>query len=181
LREIVLLAPSSVLSSEEAGLVTRFVVGALLLSHSARTDVRVIIFFDGERCVSFEGNSMKNVRPDEQSLSGILRTGLRRIVGAGGGRVMQGINAYSKPFKEYLKEVKHTKLFYGGAGGKVTNLPSDFVAVFQYPGMSRLMEDELCRQGFLSMHLSERTLFPDQAVVVLNNVVDRMKAKVIRA
>ena len=173
MREIVLLAPSSVLSSEEAGIVTRFVVGALLLSHGARTDVRVVVFFDGEKCVSFEGNSMKNVRPDEQSLSGILRAGLRRILGVRGGRVMQGINAYSKPFGEYLKEAKRTKLFYAGAGGKVTNFPSDFIAVFQYPCMSRQMEDELCKQGFSPMRLSGRTLSPDQAVVVLNNVVDR--------
>ncbi|MDD1764777.1 MAG: hypothetical protein LUQ46_02075 [Candidatus Methanomethyliaceae archaeon] len=173
MREIVLLAPSSVLSSEESGIVTRFVVGALLLSHGARTDVRVIVFFDGEKCVSFEGNSMKNVRPDEQSLSGILRAGLRKIVGASGGRVMQGINVYSKPLEEHLKEVKRTKLFYAGAGGKVTDFPPDFIAIFQYPSMSRQMEDDLRKHGFSPMHLSERTLSPDQAVVILNNIVDR--------
>lgn len=173
MREIVLLTPSSALLSEEGGIVTRFVVGALLLSHGARTDVRVIVFFDGEKCVSFEGNSMRNVRPDEQSLSGILRAGLKRLGGAGSGRVMQGINAYSKPFEEYMKEARHTKLFYGGAGGKVTNFNSDFVAVFQYPTMSRQREDELRRHGFSPMRLSERTLSPDQAVIILNNRVDR--------
>jgi len=178
LREIVLLAPSSSLSSEEGGIVTRFVVGALLLSHGTRTDVRVIVFFDSEKCVSFEGNSMRNVRPDEQSLSGILRAGLKRLGGAGSGRVMQGINAHLKPFEEYLKEARHARLFYGGAGGKVTNFNSDFVAVFQYPSMSRQMEDDLCRHGFLPMHLSERVLSPDQAVVVLNNTVDRRKTTI---
>lgn len=168
-----LLTPSSALLSEEAGLITRFVVGALLLSHGARTDVRVIVLFDGEKCVSFEGNSMRNVRPDEQSLSGILRAGLKRLGGAGSGRVMQGINAYSRPFEEYLKEARRTRFFYGGAGGKATNFSSDFVAVFQYPIMSRQMEDELRRHGFSPVRLSERALSADQAVVVLNNMVDR--------
>ncbi|MDD1766442.1 MAG: hypothetical protein LUQ00_00810, partial [Candidatus Methanomethyliaceae archaeon] len=59
------------------------------------------------------------------------------------------------------------------AGGKVTNFSSDFIAVFQYPSMSRQMEDDLCKHGFSPMHLSERTLSSDQAVVVLNNIVDR--------
>jgi tRNA pseudouridine-54 N-methylase len=132
-----------------------------------------MIFFDNEKCVSFEGKSMKNVRPDEQSLSGILKAGLRRIDRAHGGRVMQGINSYSIYFDDYVKEAKGTKFFYAGAEGKVATFSPDFVAVFQYPSMERQMQDNLYKHGFSTVRLSDRTLPPDQAVIILNNAVDR--------
>jgi len=173
LRDIALLASSSAISSDEAGFITRFVVGALLISHGARRDVRVTVFFDGSRCVSFEGRSMKNVRPDEQSLSGILKAGLKKIDERGSGRVMQGINAYTKKFEEYLDGVRSMKIFYGGAGGRDVSLEDDFTAVFQHPEMSREVESLLISRGFTPVRLSRSPLPPDQAVVMLSNRADR--------
>jgi tRNA pseudouridine-54 N-methylase len=173
LRELALLAPSSAISSDETGFVTRFVVGALLVSHGARRDVRVTIFFDGSRCVSFEGGSMRNVRPDEQSLSGILKAGLKKIDGRGSGRVMQGINAYTKKLDDYLDDIRSMKVFYRGAGGKDVSLEEDFTAVFQHPEISREVESLLISRGFIPVRLSRGTIPPDQAVVMLNNRADR--------
>lgn len=175
MREIVLLAPSSTILSDEAGFVTRFVVGALLVSHGARRDVKVNVFFDGSKCVSFEGKSMRNVRPDEQSLSGILKAGLKKIDGRGSGRVMQGINAYTKKFENYMDGVKSMKIFYKGAGGRDLSLEDDFTAVFQHPKMSGEVESLLNSRGFIPIRLSRGPLPPDQAVVMLSNRADRRR------
>ena len=192
MREIALLAPSSVLSSGEAGVVTRFVVGALLLSHGARSDVRAILLFDGGNCVSFEGCSMRNVRPDEQSLLGIIRAGQKRLqdpmkvgkrgvdrgqAGAVGHierrRIMQGINAFNLPLQDYVENAKGTKVFYGGGGGRTVDLHQDFTAFFQYPALDRELQQTLCRNGFVPVRLGGCQLAPDQASVVLNNLADR--------
>jgi tRNA pseudouridine-54 N-methylase len=175
LREIALLAPSSAISSDEAGFVTRFVVGALLVSHGARRDVRVMVFFDGSRCISFDGGSMRNVRPDEQSLSGILKAGLKKIDGRGSCRVMQGINAYTEKFEEYLDGVRSMKIFYRGAGGRDVSLEDDFTAVFQHPEMSEEVERLLISRGFTPVRLGRGPLPPDQAVVMLSNRADRRR------
>lgn len=173
MREIALLAPSSAIYSDEAGFVARFVVGALLISHGARRDVKVIVFFDGSRCISFEGGSMRNVRPDEQSLSGILKAGLKKIDGRGSGRIMQGINAYTKKFDDYLDSARSMKIFYRGTGGRDMSLEDDFTAVFQYPEMSGEVESLLISRRFTPVRLSRNPLPPDQAVVMLSNRADR--------
>lgn len=181
MREIALLAPSSVLSSDEAGAVSRFIVGALLLSHGARRDVRAMLFFDGGSCISFEGGSMRNVRPDEQSLLGIIRAGLKRLQdprreGAGGRRVMQGINAFSTSLEDYVKDAKGMKVFYSGAGGRTVELRQDFTAFFQYPELDGDVRKMLSKNGFVPVRLGSCQVAQDQAVVLLNNLADRAEA-----
>ncbi len=173
MRHIVLLAPSAAISAREAGLVCRFVVGALLLSHGVRRDVRLDLCFDEEKCISFDGNSMRNVRPDEQSLSGILKAGLRRLDQSGEGRVMQGINAYISTIEELLTASKGTKLYYSGKGGTTTNLSGGFTAFFQFPALEEAVAGELQKIGYKAIGLGKCLLSPDQAVVVLNNHADR--------
>ncbi|MEM4214492.1 MAG: hypothetical protein QXZ28_04820 [Candidatus Methanomethylicaceae archaeon] len=167
MREFALLVPSKIISSEEFGIVTRFVVGGMLLSHGVRPDARLHIIFDESICITFDGKSMRNVRPDEQSLSGILRAGFER----GAGRVMAGIFAKRIDLGEFLKSPRGAKLYYSGAYGRVEDFPKDFFVVFSYPNLRT--EERLCKAGFLSVNLGKRDLFPDQAVVVLNNKVDR--------
>lgn len=176
LRRIILLAPSESISSEDVGYISRFVVGALLLSHGARRDVRLDLVFDGEKCIGFDGASMKNVRPDEQSLSGILRAGLRRLRDRGEGRIMQGINTKLNPLEELLEEARGSRLYFGATGGRSSTFESDFTAFFQYPHLDGEVEGELQRKGFEGMGLGRCPMRPDQAVVMLNNATDRRLA-----
>ncbi len=161
------MVPSKILRSEELGIATRFVVGAMLLSHGVRPDARTHIIFDGKICITFEGKSMRNVRPDEQSLAGILRAGFER----GEGRVMRGIFAKRIDIDEFFGGVRGARLYYSGAYGRVEDLPQEFFAVFGYPNLG--IEDRLTKIGFLPVNLGRVELLPDQAVVVLNNRVDR--------
>ncbi|MCX8182284.1 MAG: hypothetical protein N3D12_04125 [Candidatus Methanomethyliaceae archaeon] len=167
MREFALLVPSKIISSEELGIVTRFVVGSMLLSHGVRPDSRAHIIFDEKICITFDGKSMRNVRPDEQSLAGILRAGLER----GAGRVMMGISAKRIDIDEFLSGVRGAKIYYSGAYGRVEDVPQDFFSVFGYPNLG--IKESLCKSGFLSVNLGSVDLLPDQAVVVLNNRVDR--------
>jgi len=172
-RDFVLLAPSSAMATEAVGTITRFLVGSLLLSHGVRPDVRASIIFDGDHCVSFDGGSMRNVRPDEQSLSGIIRAGLRRAEPGPKSRVMQGIHAYVSPFLEEAKGAKGVRFYYRSRGGRVPDLSTDFTAFFQVPSLARDVEEALAKEGFLGSNLGFEATAPDQAVVLLNNRVDR--------
>lgn len=167
-----LLAPSSELISGRGGGISRFVVAGLLVSHGARTDAKASVIFDGERCVAFEGWRMRNVRPDEQSLSGILRAGIKKA--EYGGRVMQGITASRKTLMEAIEGWgrKGGRYYYAGMHGKVSAVGSDFLALFEYPEMQKSTEEVLCSHGFERLKLGRRDLFPDQAAVVLHNLVD---------
>jgi tRNA pseudouridine-54 N-methylase len=156
---------------------SRFVVGALLLSHGVRRDVRLDLAFDGEGRISFDGGSMRNVRPDEQSLSGILRAGLRRLRERGGGRIMQGINTDHIPVEDLLDGAKGARLYFAGTGGKSPVPGDDFCAFFQLPSLEDGTEGMLTRRGFRSVSMGRCQLSPDQAVVVLNNRADRILAR----
>ncbi len=177
MRHMVLLAPSGAVSSADAGHISRFVVGALLLSHGARRDVRLDLVFDGKMCISFDGASMRNVRPDEQSLSGILRAGLRRLRERSGGRIMQGINTHSPTLAELLDGAKGERFYFGERGGRSPGLGGDFCAVFQFPRLEEEIGEAMRKMGFQSVGMGKCRFFPDQAVVVLNNRADRVRVR----
>lgn len=170
MRESVLIVPSKFLNTDDIGVVTRFVVGAMLLSHGVRADARAHIIFDREKCITFDGKSMRNVRPDEQSLSGILRAGIERAGSRTGTKVMKGISARKIELEHFLSEGKGAKLYYAGPYGRVEEVPKDFFVVFGYPKLE--LEEALSRAGFMPLNLGKATLLPDQAVVVLNNRLD---------
>jgi tRNA pseudouridine-54 N-methylase len=138
--------------------------------------VRLDLVFNGEKCISFDGGSMRNVRPDEQSLVGILRAGLRRLRDRGEGRIMQGINTYVSTLEALLEGAKGMKLYFGGGGGKCVGFSDDFCVLFQFPCLEGQTEGKLMRMGFQSINLGRCQLSPDQAVVVLNNRADRAHA-----
>ena len=142
----------------------------MLLSHGVRPDARAHIIFDGDRCITFEGKSMRNVRPDEQSLSGILREGIERARSGTGTRVMRGISARRIELEHFLSEGKGAKFYYGGPYGRAEEVPKDFFVVFGYPKLE--IEEVLMRAGFTPLNLGKAMLLPDQAVVVLNNRLD---------
>jgi len=172
LREFILLAPTSALSASSAGTLTRFLVGALLLSHGARRDVKASLLL-GDVLISFEGGCMRNVRPDEQSLSGVLRAGLRRA-GIRPARIMSGISARHAGLEELIEgRGGRGKLYYKGGGGRAVSPGTDFVAVFEYPVLGAGTEAALSKRGFSPVRLCGKELLPDQAAVMLNNIADR--------
>ncbi|MCS7097435.1 MAG: hypothetical protein NZ922_00405 [Candidatus Methanomethyliaceae archaeon] len=166
MREYSLFVPSNIINSNEIGIVTRFVVGAMMLSHEIRRDVRVNIVFNARFCITFNGKSMRNVRPDESSLSGILRAGLSRR-----GRVLPGVVIREVNIEKFLSEAKGAKLFYSERIGRIQEVPEDFFIIFQYPKLE--IEEILLKMNFSPIKLGKRNYFPDQAAVILNNRLDR--------
>ncbi|MDI9644594.1 MAG: hypothetical protein QFX35_05185 [Candidatus Verstraetearchaeota archaeon] len=152
-------------------MLTRFIVGALLLSHGTRKDVRASILFDDARLVSFEGWSMRNVRPDEQSLSGILIAGLRRVEDKGFSRVLPGVTARESSIIEITE--KHDKKYYYKGPGCTYGLSGDFLVVLAISQRDGMCEDGLRKDGFDAIRVGSRPVTPDQAAVLINNLVDR--------
>lgn len=167
MREFSLLIPSKIIYSEEVGIATRFIVGSLMLSHEIRRDSKVNIIIDREICITFNGKTMRNVRPDESSLSGIIKAGLRKI----GKKVLPGVMVSRINLEDFLNRVKATKLYYSERAGKIQDTPNEFFIIFQYPKLE--IEELLLKMNFSSIKLSKKSLFPDQAVVILNNKLDR--------
>jgi tRNA pseudouridine-54 N-methylase len=171
LRNFLLLARKADLSVH-GGLLTRFVAGALLLSHGTRKDVWAAVLFDDEVLVSFEGWGMRNVRPDEQSLSGILRAGLRRGEEGGRTRILQGVIAKRARIEELAPRLQGKKYFFEGPGS-THGIGSEISVVFGCRGVEAEVADGLRRSGFEPLRLGVRKMTADQAAVIVNNVVDR--------
>ncbi|MEM0232378.1 MAG: hypothetical protein QXG78_04680, partial [Candidatus Methanomethyliaceae archaeon] len=144
-----------------------FIVGSLMLSHEIRRDSKVNIIIDKEICITFNGKVMRNVRPDESSLSGIIKAGLRKI----GKKVLPGVIVKRINLEDFFNKVKVNKLYYSEKIGKIQDISNEFFIVFQYPKLE--IEELLLRMNFLPIKLSKKSLFPDQAVVILNNKLDR--------
>ncbi len=171
MRSFMLLARKTDLASNR-GLLTRFIAGSLLLSHGTRKDVWAAVLFDDEVLVSFEGWAMRTVRPDEQSLSGILRAGLRRVEEGGKHRVLQGVSAKRADIADLAPRLPGRKFFFDGPGS-THGIGSDISVVFWCKGIEHDVLEWLKRSGFEPLRLGARRLTADQAAVILNNAIDR--------
>ncbi|MEJ5292981.1 MAG: hypothetical protein WHS82_05205 [Candidatus Methanosuratincola sp.] len=173
MRSFLLLAKKTDLSSHR-GLLTRFIAGALLLSHGTRKDVWAAILFDGEVLVSFEGWGMRNVRPDEQSLSGILRAGLRKGEERGKARVLQGVTAKRAGIEELAPKLPGKKYFFEGRGS-THGIRGEIAVVFGCRGIEGEFAERLRGLSFEPLRLGAREVPVDQAAVIVNNAIDRLQ------
>ena len=171
MRSFILLARKTDLASNR-GLLTRFIAGSLLLSHGTRKDVWAAVLFDDEVLVSFEGWAMRNVRLDEQSLSGILRAGLRRAEEGKKPRVLQGVSAKRADIADLAPRLPGRRFFFDGPGS-THGIGADISVVFCCKGIDHGVSDWLKSSGFDPLRLGARRLTADQAAVIVNNAIDR--------
>ncbi|MBC7127280.1 MAG: hypothetical protein ABC595_04665 [Candidatus Methanosuratincola petrocarbonis] len=174
MRSFLLLARKGDLAAHR-GMLTRFIAGALLLSHGTRKDVWAAVLFDDEVMVSFEGWAMRNVRPDEQSLSGILRAGLRRGEEGGKSRILKGVTAKRTRLAELAPKLPGKRFFFDGPGS-THGVEADISAVFWCKGIEFEVSEVLRRAGFEPLRLGARKVTSDQAAVIVNNAVDRSQS-----
>ncbi len=153
---------------------TRFIVGTILLSHGTRKDVWAGVLFDDEMLISFEGWGMRNVRPDEQSLSGILRAGLRKGEGEEGGRarILQGVTVKRSRLSDLALKLPGKKYYFEGPGC-THGIGPEISVVFTCGGASGGLAELLGRSGFEPLRIGAREVPVDQAAVILNNALDR--------
>lgn len=89
MREFVIVAHEAPLDSEfelddlpgagRVDLLVRCVGAALFTSHDIRRQSRVHLVLRDEVTVTFDGGTIRNARPDERSLAGLLRSALDRV------------------------------------------------------------------------------------------------------
>ncbi|MCC6012951.1 MAG: hypothetical protein LM593_01105 [Candidatus Verstraetearchaeota archaeon] len=170
LRRFILLTFSKFVNSDERGIITRFIVGAMMLSHNLRRDVNTYIIFDNNICIAFEGKSMRNVRPDEKSILGILKSGLLRINSKKLSRILPGVIVKRIIIEDFLNEIPSPKFFYSFTHGKIEKLGEDFSIIFSYP---KIENEDILLKNCIPFKIGKTELFPDQAVVIINNKIDR--------
>jgi len=90
LRRVIVVAHSGSLADalrDSLPLLTATVSAALLVSHGVRRDAALHMWFGGDSsCLTFLGERVKQLRPDEQSLGGVLRKARLRLERLGGPR-----------------------------------------------------------------------------------------------
>jgi tRNA pseudouridine-54 N-methylase len=170
LRRFFLLTSSKFINYDEIGIITRFIVGAMMLSHNLRKDVCTYIIFDNKVCIIFEGKSMKNVRPDEKSILGILKSGLLRIDSKKESRILPGVIARKIIVEDFLNNLPSPKFFYSSTYGKTEKLGENFSIIFGYPKIENLC---ILLKNFVPFKIGKTDLYPDQLVVIINNKIDK--------
>lgn len=88
-------------------LLCRCVSAALFTSHAIRTDTRVHLVIQDAVTISIDGKTVRNARPDERSLAGLLQTALESVSEAIGHQPTEpapGIRVRTRGFDATLQD-----------------------------------------------------------------------------
>ncbi|RLE51554.1 MAG: hypothetical protein DRJ33_05715 [Candidatus Methanomethylicota archaeon] len=174
MKTIIVHASKALLASPNRGLLSRSISASLLLSHSVRSDVKLEVFIDDVR-ISFVSQKMRNIRPDEQSLLGVINKAVR-IAGSKPRKVFEGVYVRHEDIASFAASIKHgDKLFYDDLEGSLLNIHevrTPFSIVFTLSEPIKL-RDLLSKQGFKRVKLGSSKLHVDQVIAVLNILLDR--------
>jgi tRNA (pseudouridine54-N1)-methyltransferase len=93
--------------SGRADLIARCVSSALWLSHSVRREAVIRIFFSkNKRAVSFYGNKIKRISPDERNIASWIKKAL-----ASDKKVNPGIETQKTDFKNFIEKLEKRKIY----------------------------------------------------------------------
>lgn len=175
MRSIVLLTRSlQNAEPSKRGLITRGIVAASFLSHDVRRDVDVYLVTTDNLVLHFDTRKMRNIRPDEQSLWGVLRKSLKKPPGRS---VMIGVKRLPMgPFKA-LRSIARgaTMMIYDPSRHfEPVQQTKDIIVVF--PVDIKAWEAvEMCQSAGVKVKLFNHSpipLLPDQAIAALNILLD---------
>lgn len=171
---LVVYAPLSILNTALKGVLSRCVTSSLLLSHEVRRDVDLNVFV-GDVRINFDAEEMRNIRPDEQSLLGVVSKAIR-VANTTGAKVFKGVRAKKEDLATFLADIKCAeKIFYDAEFGRsvepgdVTGVECAFFAIKDLDKFKR----ELVESNFKPVRFGKHKLHADQAIVLFNNFRDR--------
>jgi len=195
MREFILLASRAkttadidLLNLKEAGridLVCRAVSSALWTSDHLRTDTIIHIVLNGPsnppKIISFFGDKLKNVDPDEISIAKFIILALKK------GRnlnlneeidVSEGIKVSKKSFEKLLKEKSHNQLIYLHEKGndiRKIKFKEDVVFILgDNLGLPKKTEKFLKNLNAEKISLGKISLFASHCIVIVQNELDRL-------
>ena len=161
-------------------LLCRCVGAALFLSHGIRDDVRVHLVLQDECTVSFDSASLRNARPDERTLAGLVRSALDSAADAVGHRPVEsspGVTVATRGLEPTLADVARRRtvvhLHEDGDPLPATDPPEDPVFVLSdhrdfTDAETALLDDVADRRVSLGPH----PIHADHATAVAHNYLD---------
>lgn len=166
-------------------LVCRTVSNALWLSNDLRRDTAVHVVMTGPndppKIVSFYGESLRGLEPDEKSIATAIRSALKAGLKLNlneEAEVSPGIKVAKKAFETLLKEkAKDSQLVYLHHKGKdvrgfefkenVTFILGDYI------GIPKNTQKLIKRLGAEEMSLGPKILFASHCSIIIHNELDR--------
>lgn len=159
--------------------VARCVPAALLVSHGVRADSELVTLHLGPptppKALRFRGRDLRSLSPDERSVAGILEKALgARTTGPVWQPGAPGVDVAVMPLDELLGEGPLVVLDEAGVDVASAALPAD--ATFVIGDHLGFTDDERAlfqKRGALRVSVGPISLHADQAIIVLQNTLDR--------
>ncbi|MFB6121109.1 MAG: tRNA (pseudouridine(54)-N(1))-methyltransferase TrmY [Halobacteriaceae archaeon] len=161
-------------------LLCRCVGAGLFLSHGIRDDARVHLVLQDARTVTFDGADLRNARPDERTLAGLVRSALDAAEDAVGHRAVEsspGVTVSKRGLKPTLEDVARRRtvvhLHEDGDPLPATDPPAD--PVFVLSDHRDFTDDEMALlddAGDRRVSLGPKAIHADHATAVAHNYLD---------
>jgi len=160
---------------------SRCISSSFMISHGLRENVLLFFYFLSEKTIiRFLGNRLRQIRPDEQSLYGIIKKIIRFVESdRKKGRLHTGILAYRGNLHNFLRLDKQTYILVEDNKGidirklKISK-PSRVIYIVSLSYLDFNTIKKMVRgNNILRVKTSIESLFPDNLIVLVNNELDR--------
>lgn len=163
-----------------ADLLLRCVGAALFTSHDIRTDTRVHLVLQDRVTVTFDGETIRNARPDERSLGGLLRSALDSLEDAIGHQPAEpaaGVAVRRRGFEPTLealaREGSIISLDEGGAPlTERSPSPNPIFVLSDHMDYTDDERDTLDEIGAETVRIGPRVIHADHSVAIVHNWAD---------
>ncbi len=166
-------------AKENLSIILRCIPAAFFLSHSLRLNTYLLLYFWREnKGALFITNRLKNIRVDEQSLSGVFRR-IARAVRSNRVRISSvhtGVIVAKKKLEEYLGKWSKFPLYFHSLRGsyiREVQLSEPLVFVSPLTSYNKGQISILKSYGGKPLRVSVNENFPDIYFVLVNNELDR--------
>ncbi|MEM5852783.1 MAG: tRNA (pseudouridine(54)-N(1))-methyltransferase TrmY [Candidatus Aenigmatarchaeota archaeon] len=166
-------------------LVCRCISNAFFVSEALRKDVIFHVVLEGPKrppkLMSFFGEDLKNIKPDERNIGSIINRALELGLKLEKGEIIEisdGIFISKKSFEELLKEKLGKKqilyLHPKGVDIREFNFEKDFCFILgDHRGLPKKTENLLERIGAERVSVGKVTYLSSQVIVICHNELDR--------
>ncbi|MEM0211491.1 MAG: hypothetical protein QXR39_03115 [Candidatus Methanomethylicia archaeon] len=160
------------------------VYSALLLSHGIRLDTKLILYFPNSIYISFTSSTLKNLRPDMQSIMGIFRKASSFLSKSEKTskvfRILPGIVCGYKDFLGIIGSLGNL-FFYEDKGIRIENIsfPKNFKFLICYPNIESNYLKLLIEGGAKSVKIYSKYKLPGPIIMVINNYIDKQVGELL--
>ena len=156
----------------------RCVGAAFLLSHGLREDVRVHLVLRDELTVRFDGATLRNLRPDERNVAGLVRAALGRADEAVGHQAVgtsPGVSVARRDLEAALEPFEGVVVHLDEDGRPVTEIDPPTAAAFVLSDHRNLTDREAAlveAAADVAVSLGPERLHADHAITIAHNFLD---------